>query len=574
MSPEQATATRELDGRSDLYALGCVLYEMLAGQPPFVGATAQQLLARHAIDPVPPLRTVRATVPARRGAERDARARQDPGRPLPHRRRLSPRRWPRRARLRVQPSRPRRPSRRAGAGWSRWRPRAGSWLSPWRHTSCGRSPRLALDPNLVAVVPFRVRGAAPALGYLREGMIDLVAARLTGEGGARAADPGSVMAAWRRAAGSEADDLPERAALGLARRLGAGQLLVGGVVGTPDHVALNASLLPVAGREPAGRREGRRRRGQPAPAGGSADRPAHHRGNAERRTGSTAWSTRRFRRCGSTSRLRRRIAAPTTPTRSPGYGQALDLDSTFALAGLRLASAAGWTAAPGAGRRGLERAWRSRDRLSPRDQALLMAEVGPDYPAVSTAGAASGRVGAGGGPRARPGRSGGTSWATCTSTKAPICRSSRPGGGRRTPSAGRRRWTRARRRWVTCSSSRCWTARHRRGAAPGRPLPGPRHERRAAGLLPLAHRRGSARRPGAGRTARAVPADGAAEPVADHEPRGARRPPAGGRGVGRRRHPRQGGAELRLAAQQDLPARLRDQPRPSLGGAGGHGPPG
>src|SRR5262249_53112837 len=64
MSPEQAAASRELDGRSDLYALGCVLYEMLTGQPPFAGATAQQLLARHAMDPVPPLRTVRGTVPA------------------------------------------------------------------------------------------------------------------------------------------------------------------------------------------------------------------------------------------------------------------------------------------------------------------------------------------------------------------------------------------------------------------------------------------------------------------------------------------------------------------------------
>ena len=45
------------------------------------------------------------------------------------------------------------------------------------------------------MVPFRVGGAAPELGYLREGMMDLVAARLTGGGGARAADPRAVMAA-------------------------------------------------------------------------------------------------------------------------------------------------------------------------------------------------------------------------------------------------------------------------------------------------------------------------------------------------------------------------------------------
>jgi len=63
MSPEQAAAEPSLDGRSDLYALACVLYEMLAGQPPFTGSTAQAILARHAIDPVPRLRTVRATVP-------------------------------------------------------------------------------------------------------------------------------------------------------------------------------------------------------------------------------------------------------------------------------------------------------------------------------------------------------------------------------------------------------------------------------------------------------------------------------------------------------------------------------
>src|SRR4029078_5508054 len=63
MSPEQATGDG-VDGRADQYALGCVLYEMLAGAPPFHGSSGQAILARHAVDPVPSLRTVRAMIPA------------------------------------------------------------------------------------------------------------------------------------------------------------------------------------------------------------------------------------------------------------------------------------------------------------------------------------------------------------------------------------------------------------------------------------------------------------------------------------------------------------------------------
>ena len=64
MSPEQSLGERALDARSDVYSLACVLYEILAGEPPYTGRTAQAVIAKRLTDPVPAVRRLRTTVPA------------------------------------------------------------------------------------------------------------------------------------------------------------------------------------------------------------------------------------------------------------------------------------------------------------------------------------------------------------------------------------------------------------------------------------------------------------------------------------------------------------------------------
>ena len=239
---------------------------------------------------------------------------------------------------------------------------------------------------LVAIAPFRLAGADPSLGYLREGMVDLLAAKLSGEAGPRAMDPRAILAAWRGVTSTESGDLTPEDALVITGRMGARRLVLGGVVGRPERLVISASLRDV----PKGRELAR------ASVEGSADSLpelvdrlagqllALDAGEGEQRlAGLTATSL---------AALRPYLAAQVAfrggryPAAVEEYQRALQADSTFTLAALGLAAAGVWVPTGEAARReALARAWAGRSRLKPADRAYLVALAGPRYPAEPTA---------------------------------------------------------------------------------------------------------------------------------------------------------------------------------------------
>src|SRR5882762_7691900 len=178
MSPEQASGGGAIDGRSDVYSLACVLYEMLAGHPPFLGGTAQAIIARHALDPVPPLRTARATVSdaveqalgralAKSAADRYSTALQF-AEALAGPARVKPSGRERSRRLRAA----------LGVGLALVALGAGLVLRrPWRHAppAAVGAPAYAAS---VAVLPFETIGGGPQDEYFSDGMTDEIITQL------------------------------------------------------------------------------------------------------------------------------------------------------------------------------------------------------------------------------------------------------------------------------------------------------------------------------------------------------------------------------------------------------------
>ena len=187
MSPEQAASERTLDARSDVYSLGCVLYEMLAGEPPYTGSTAQALIAKRLVDPVPAVRRLRAAVPV--GVEQALT----------------------KALAKVP---------------------ADRWASAVAFAEALTAPARPRPPS-VAVLPFLNLSAAPENEYFADGITEDVIAHLSKIRALKVISRTSVMAFKQR----------EQSLKEIGARLDAAALLEGSVRRVGDRVRIVAQLI-------------------------------------------------------------------------------------------------------------------------------------------------------------------------------------------------------------------------------------------------------------------------------------------------------------------------------------------
>jgi eukaryotic-like serine/threonine-protein kinase len=366
MSPEQALGARDIDGRSDQYAVGCVLYEMLTGAPPYTGDSARAVIGQHVTAPVPNVRAVRPEVPqavstvlakalakipeARFATAAELASALEQAAPASIKSALAP--YLSRRRLLV--------------GSLGFLAVAALGLAGLLRYQRSAPP---LDEHLVAVAPFEV--TAPGLAIWREQLVDVLSRDLDGIVSFHAVPPTTVLGRWRGRA-----DLP--GALALGRRTGARLVVYGGLFRSgSDSVRLSATVLDVSRERPVGELDVRGAAGQ---VDHLVDSLAFGLMRELARTRSIDLAQPASLGAHSLSALKAYLQADEHYRRAAWDSalvyaeQAVKLDPSFALANRRLAQViteqgSGWQGAKYAVRAGaLNRG------LSPRDSLLVLGD--------------------------------------------------------------------------------------------------------------------------------------------------------------------------------------------------------
>jgi len=254
MSPEQSSGSDRIDARTDQYSLACVLFEMLAGVPPYPGSDARTIAVRHRLDPVPRLRNIRESIPA--GVD-EAVARAMSKTPADRFKSVG-------AfvealsdamadDIRLQYSGPTTLVSAASLGLERpWRKRGLIVVGLAAAAAIAAAVRFAwptvfpsrIDDDVIAVAPFSTTESA--LGIWREGLVDMLYRGLDEAGPIRAVSPTTVLRQWQRFADSNTK--ADRASTAeLARRTGARYGVFGALVRSGgDSVRATASVFDVA----------------------------------------------------------------------------------------------------------------------------------------------------------------------------------------------------------------------------------------------------------------------------------------------------------------------------------------
>jgi len=251
MSPEQGSGA-EVDGRSDVYSLGCVLYELLIGAPPFDGPSTMAILARHSLEAVPSMRVVRRTVPDDLEAVVDEALEKSPADRFQSAREFSealsavdlsavPRRPTARltsARLAAKKRKQRRTvvwGAAGAAGLAVAAIGAVFVLGKLRGGggSAGPGTFEGLDPRSIAVLYFESRGGGDSLQHVADGLTEALIGELSGVRGLKTVSRNGVRP-YR-----DTDVTPDS----IARALQAGTLVMGTLWQGGEELRLDVSML-------------------------------------------------------------------------------------------------------------------------------------------------------------------------------------------------------------------------------------------------------------------------------------------------------------------------------------------